>query len=139
MRAMSIASLRLRGVEFNTEQASAFVKRDLLNLPEAPHSEPEIGDRMAGAKSTPDYEAMIAHAEAAVAALRDSFRETLAEDIASLEEIFSRLDKGVPPADVLKDIHSIAHNIKGQGGSFGYHLITSIGASLCDYLRTGDR
>lgn len=94
---------------------------------------------MAGAKSAPSYEAMIAQAEAAVAALRDSYRETLAADIASLEEIFSRLKKGAAPADVLKEIHSVAHNVKGQGGSFGYDLITSIGASLCDYLRGGDR
>lgn len=94
---------------------------------------------MAGAKSAPNYETMIAQAEAAVAALRGSYRDTLAADIASLEEIFARLQAGALPADVLKDIHSVAHNVKGQGGSFGYDLVTSIGASLCDYLRSGDR
>lgn len=94
---------------------------------------------MAGAKSAPNYETMIAQAEAAVAALRGSYRDTLAADIASLEEIFARLQAGAAPADVLKDIHSVAHNVKGQGGSFGYDLVTSIGASLCDYLRSGDR
>lgn len=94
---------------------------------------------MAGAKSAPDYETMIAQAEAAVAALRDSYRDTLAADIASLEVIFARLPAGAPPAEVLKEIHSVAHNVKGQGGSFGYDLVTSIGASLCDYLRSGDR
>ena len=36
-------------------------------------------------------------------------------------------------------MHSIAHNIKGQGGSFGYDLVTVIGASFCDYLRSGTR
>lgn len=94
---------------------------------------------MAGAKSAPSYEAMIAQAEAAVAALRDSYRATLAADIVSLEEIFARLHSGAAPEDVLKDIHTVAHNIKGQGGSFGYDLVTSIGASLCDYIRTGER
>jgi hypothetical protein len=94
---------------------------------------------MAGAKSMPSYEAMIAQAEAAVAALRDSYRETLSSDIASLEETFARVEGGSAVAEVLKEIHSVAHNIKGQGGSFGYDLVTSIGASLCDYLRSGER
>jgi len=32
-------------------------------------------------------------------------------------------------------LFGIAHNMKGQGGSFGYDLITSIGSSLCECLR----
>jgi hypothetical protein len=27
--------------------------------------------------------------------------------------------------------------VKGQGSSFGFHLMTHIGASLCDYIREG--
>jgi hypothetical protein len=27
--------------------------------------------------------------------------------------------------------------VKGRGGSFGYDLLTTVGGSLCDYLRVG--
>ncbi len=33
------------------------------------------------------------------------------------------------------EIFELAHNIKGLGGSFGYYLMTDIGASLCEYIR----
>lgn len=94
---------------------------------------------MASAEKTASYDDMIAQAEAAVAALRDSYREQLVADTATLMEIWSGLERGVAPADVLREIHAVAHNVKGQGGSFGYDLVTSIGASLCDFIRSGDR
>ncbi|MGB3810256.1 MAG: hypothetical protein WA943_09165 [Parvibaculum sp.] len=94
---------------------------------------------MANAEKAVNYEDMIATAEAAVAALRDSYREQLMADSTMLARIWSRLETGASPAEVLHDIHAIAHNVKGQGGSFGYDLVTSIGASLCDYIRSGDR
>jgi hypothetical protein len=94
---------------------------------------------MAEADTKASYDEMIAQAEAAVAALRDSYRDQLVSDVAALFDVWSGLEKGVAPAEVLKGVHSVAHNIKGQGGSFGYDLVTSIGASLCDYIRSGDR
>jgi hypothetical protein len=94
---------------------------------------------MASAEKAADYEDMIAQAEAAVAALRDSYREQLVSDAATLAELWSGLERGAAPAEVLHEVHAIAHNVKGQGGSFGYDLVTSIGASLCDFIRSGDR
>jgi chemotaxis protein histidine kinase CheA len=86
-----------------------------------------------------DFESMIARAEAAVEALRDTYREQLVEDVASLCALWTRIEsEGVDQAK-LDELHSIAHNIKGQGGSFGYDLVTDIGASFCDYLRGSPR
>ncbi|MGV8997215.1 MAG: hypothetical protein ACOH12_09750 [Parvibaculaceae bacterium] len=94
---------------------------------------------MGNAEKAMDFEAMVAQAEAAVAALRDSYREQLMLDVASLVEIWTGLERGVAPADIMHQVHAVGHNVKGQGGSFGYDLVTSIGASLCDYIRTGTR
>lgn len=94
---------------------------------------------MGTAEKATEFDAMVAQAEAAVAALRDSYREQLMVDVASLLEIWSSLERGVAVAEVMRQIHAISHNVKGQGGSFGYDLVTSIGASLCDYIRTGTR
>lgn len=86
-----------------------------------------------------DFESMIARAEAAVEALRETYREQLVEDVASLCSLWSRIEtEGIDQAK-LDELHSIAHNIKGQGGSFGYDLVTDIGASFCDYLRGAPR
>lgn len=86
-----------------------------------------------------EFENLIAQAEAAVEALRDTYRQQLAKDVDALFEVWSRLEAGAPVEGILDELHGIAHNIKGQGGSFGYDLVTDIGASFCRYLRSGPR
>lgn len=86
-----------------------------------------------------EFENLIAQAEAAVEALRDTYRQQLAKDVDALFEVWSRLEAGAPVEGILDELHGIAHNIKGQGGSFGYDLVTDIGASFCRYLRSAPR
>lgn len=88
---------------------------------------------------TPEFESLIAQAEAAVEALRDTYRQQLASDVADLGTIWARYEEGAPVEETLEALHAVAHNIKGQGGSFGYDLVTDIGASFCDYLRSAER
>ncbi len=78
----------------------------------------------------------ISEAEAAVAALADSFVEWISEDIGRAREALERA-KAMPGdnREDLKAIFEVVHNVKGQGGSFGYNLLTKIGGSLCDYIR----
>ena len=38
--------------------------------------------------------------------------------------------------DAVADIARIGHELKGQGGTFDYPLITKIGASLCQYIES---
>lgn len=86
-----------------------------------------------------DFEAMVAQAEAAVAALAASYRGQLMSDVKTLLAMWGGLEQGRPVTEVLAEIQALAHNIKGQGGSFGYDLVTSVGASLCDYIRNAER
>lgn len=85
------------------------------------------------------YDAILARAEAAIAELKVSYRVQLAEDIVALESAFADLDKPETAAAALEVLASLAHNVKGQGGSFGYDLATDIGGSLSDYLRGHDQ
>lgn len=94
---------------------------------------------MGSVEKAMDFEAMVAQAEAAVAALSASYREQLVADVETLTEIWASLEQGAPVDGVMSQLQSLAHNIKGQGGSFGYNLVTSVGASLCDYIRSGER
>lgn len=80
---------------------------------------------------------ILARAEQAVAALGGDFvdqtKATLDAHRAQLEET-----SGLPQDDALRDIFSFAHDLRGQGGSFGYPLLSTIGGSLCAFLEARD-
>ncbi len=74
-------------------------------------------------------------AEAAVAALAKNFTEWMREDLdKALASLAAAREARPDNAGQLRDIFEVCHNIKGQGGSFGYDLITDVGKSLCDYI-----
>lgn len=85
------------------------------------------------AENVPDA---VRDAEAAVAALADSFLEWITEDIDRAKKALAEAqDKPGDNQPLIRAIFEVVHNVKGQGGSFGYDLLTKIGGSLCDYLR----
>jgi hypothetical protein len=83
-----------------------------------------------------NLEAVLARAQAAVADLAKNFEESAAVDLDHCAA-FLRTAREQPAAraDSVKEIYGIAHNLKGQGSSFGYPLITRIGQSLCQLTR----
>ncbi len=89
-----------------------------------------------------DDAAAIAAAEAALAALAAEYPTYAAADLAALHAAFDRLwarFEGAPgPADCAQEaagVFAVAHDIKGQGASFGYDLMTEVAGSLCELLR----
>jgi hypothetical protein len=87
----------------------------------------------------PDAEA-VAAAEAAIAALQANYPEWVRQDITRMEKALAdaRSD-GANSRIHLRELFEICHNVKSQGGSFGYDLMTHIGQSLCDFLRGGNK
>ena len=82
-----------------------------------------------------DLPEAVRKAQAAVAALAGNFTEWMRADLdAVLDSLAKAKDSQPDNASHLRDIYSVCHNIKGQGGSFGYDLITHVGKSLCDYI-----
>lgn len=77
----------------------------------------------------------LALAEAAINALKGEYSQQLLTDVEQLSSIFTSVSPDNPDAAALDDLFDVAHNIKGQAGSFGYHLVTSIAGTLCDLLR----
>lgn len=41
-------------------------------------------------------------------------------------------------AVIKEDLYRVSHDIKGQGGTFGYPLMTEMAASLCDFIKSRD-
>ena len=90
---------------------------------------------MAAGKSVNPRKDRLAMAEAAIAALKDDYKEQLQADTQQLSSIWSGSD--ALDAECAEALFSIAHNLKGQAGTFGYDLVTLAAASLCDLLRGG--
>jgi hypothetical protein len=77
-------------------------------------------------------ETVLARAQAAVADLAQNFADSARADLdRCIAALKTAREQPANRADGVKDIYGIAHNLKGQGSSFGYPLITRIGQSLC--------
>ncbi|MCW0232359.1 MAG: hypothetical protein OJJ21_02045 [Ferrovibrio sp.] len=84
--------------------------------------------------SRPDQEfgAAVASAQAAVAGLSDKYIGWVNDDLKRLDAAIAGVTDGSNGA-ALREVYGVAHDIKGQGSTFGYHLITDIGLLLCRY------
>ena len=81
-------------------------------------------------------EAVLARAQAAVADLAKSYGANTTADLDRCAALLKTARaESTARATSIKELHGIAHNIKGQGSSFGYPLVTRIGHSLCTLVR----
>ena len=81
-------------------------------------------------------EAVLARAQAAVADLAKNFTESAVVDLdRAAAFVKAAREQPATRADSVKEVYGIAHNLKGQGSSFGFPLITRIGQSLCQLTR----
>ena len=79
--------------------------------------------------------AALERAEEAIANLAGDYLDWVQEDLKKLEEGLDALKASDgDDKDLLGAMFRIAHEIKGQGGSFGYDLMTRIGNQLCHFV-----
>lgn len=79
--------------------------------------------------------AVVARAERALAAMAESYRESALGDVAALRSAVDAARANPDAPDALLPARDVAHNIRGQGSSFGYPLVTRIGSSLYRLLQ----
>jgi hypothetical protein len=79
-----------------------------------------------------DFGTAVANAQAAVAGLGEKYIGWVNDDLKRLDVAVAAVTDG-SNADALRQVYGVAHDIKGQGSTFGYHLITDIGQLLCRY------
>lgn len=84
--------------------------------------------------------AALARAEAALAALSDRYLEWAEADLARMEaclsEILAHPDQ---QGQRLPQLFTIIHDMKGQGETFGYPLVSLLGNALCRLLETSPK
>lgn len=78
-------------------------------------------------------------AEAVIADLTDDYLKWAEEDLDKIEGVVKELSAATDNhKELLGRIFQIAHDIKGQGGSFGYEMMTVIGDKLCRFVEKLD-
>ena len=86
-----------------------------------------------------DLEA-IEKAEEAIASMADSYLDSVADDIRKIDEAFEKLETATGDRkEELMEVFQTALILKGQGGSFGYDLMTAIGNELCRLIEKLDK
>jgi HPt (histidine-containing phosphotransfer) domain-containing protein len=70
----------------------------------------------------------LAKAQAVVAALAQDYLPRLLEDTRNLA---ARWKETAGASESLDQLHRMAHDIKGQGSTFGYPLATAVASALC--------
>ena len=102
-------------------------------------SSPEnaLAAKLSGAQiSEEELEKRLAAANQKIANVASGFTDWTMTDIATAQEELSKLENGEANETSLPTVFRIAHDIKGQGSTFGFNLATQIAGPLCDFIRT---
>lgn len=78
-------------------------------------------------------------AEAAVAELAKDYPQRAGEKVSELDSAFEALPASGEAREPVAALFAIAHDIRGEGGSFGFPLATAIAANLCAVLEDKDQ
>ena len=83
--------------------------------------------------------ATLERAENVIAGMADSYLEWVQEDLVRIEAAYKKLAAAAKPRkEEAEQVFQVAHDIKGQGGSFGYDLMTLIANELCRLIERQD-
>ncbi|MDH5489885.1 MAG: Hpt domain-containing protein [Rhodospirillaceae bacterium] len=82
----------------------------------------------------------IERAEQVIANLADDYINWAKEDLVKLEDAYKKLKEGKgDQKELLQGVFNVAHDMKGQGGSFGFELMTAVGDKLCRLVEKLDK
>lgn len=83
--------------------------------------------------------AMLERAEQVIADMADNYLDWVEEDLKKISAAYDGLVAGDGDRkENLDRIFELSHDMKGQGGSFGYDLMTAIGNQLCRLIERLD-
>ena len=99
---------------------------------------PELFQQNGESHPTMESEILSARAAEALADLSTMYQGQVADDIkvmTTLLESAQKLDGYERLNQIRTDFFNKMHDLKGQGRTFGYPLLTDLGAFVCDFLR----
>ena len=81
-----------------------------------------------------DLGSVLLDADQGLTEMSEDYLDYAREDAKRLGAACDELESSGGAKDAIETAYWIAHQMKGQGGTFGYPLITAVGASLCNLL-----
>jgi len=70
--------------------------------------------------------------------LRNTFLEDMSEKLDRLDQLLVAMEGVGVDSDSFNEFYRIIHSLKGNGGTFGLHIVTTICHQLEDLLNTTD-
>lgn len=84
--------------------------------------------------SGPISQEMIERADHALEGLSEQFASLMAGEIAKLSDLHKQgVDDPARRIELVREIFEVAHDLRGQAGTFDYPLISRVGTSLCHF------
>lgn len=94
-----------------------------------------LKEKLAGSRiSVAAMEARFARADEKAAELSVAFEADAIADIDAVTTALENAKSGPAAREAVAALFRIFHDLKGQGTSFGYPLITQIAAEACDFI-----
>lgn len=84
--------------------------------------------------SGPISQEMLDRADHALEGLSEQFDDLMAEAVDRLTDLYRRgVDDPARRAALVREMFAVAHDLRGQAGTFDYALISRVGTSLCHF------
>lgn len=100
--------------------------------------QPNVLKTKVGGRGGPTKE-MLANAEKAIDEMSQQYPTWALDDVNTLDEIVQATEPGAGKGrERMERAFKLAHDMRGQGGSFGYPLITRIANSFCRFVESLD-
>lgn len=97
----------------------------------------QISERVSGGGDISDK--MLDRADAAVKRLSDQFTDLALDEIGKLDALLKEAAANPDRRrDIVRNIFMVVHDLRGQGATFDYPLLTRIGSSLCTFTENLD-
>lgn len=82
---------------------------------------------------------MLAKADAAIKKMTEDYPSWAINEVDRLGELIqSEADDQSRDQERLKEAYKLSHDMRGQGGSFGYPMITGVAGSFCNFVNSLD-
>ena len=78
--------------------------------------------------------ALLAKADAAIQKMQENYADWADEDLTVLETTLTAIRRAEDQSAHIKILFRHALDMKGQGGSFGYDMVTQVAGSLADFI-----
>lgn len=89
--------------------------------------------------SSDEVQDMMSRAQASIDTIADDYETWAVEDLARIHAAMEMVrSEEARRGEHLRAVFRISHEMKGQGGTFGYPLVSEIAHSLCGFIDTAD-